>query len=145
MKFRKLFFRLFFFSLGLMSCSDNEEDPNILLPNVPVDQTVFLNNPEYIDLQVPGGWAYTQGGIAGIVIYRSGTNNFVAFERSAPHYAPQNCSVMVVKNSIVMQCGCDGSEFSILNGAPLTEGVKVAARQYRADFQGGNVLRITNY
>ena len=72
---------------------------------------IFLNNPEYIDLQIVGGWAYTQGGISGIIIYHSDINNYVAFERSAPHLTPEACSRMVVRNSIIMHCSCDDSEF----------------------------------
>ncbi|MGB5244764.1 MAG: hypothetical protein WBN28_14450 [Lutimonas sp.] len=140
---RKVFFGFLF--LMMVACSDSNDDPNQILPNIPVNETVFLNNPEYINLQVVGGWAYTNGGISGIVVYRSGINNFVAFERSAPHLEPQACSVMVVRNSIIMQCSCDKSEFSILDGGPLTDGINVAARQYRTELQGGNVLRITNY
>lgn len=137
---------LFFILFGLMvACSDDSDENNTILPNVPVNETLFLNNPEYINLQVPGGWAYTKGGISGIIVYRTGSQSFMAFERSAPHLSPQNCSVMTVKNSIVMYCSCDKSEFNLLNGAPLTEGVKYAAREYRAELTGPNVLNIRNY
>lgn len=131
--------------LLLYSCNSEGIDDNKILPNIPVNETLFLNNPEYIDLQVVGGWAYTQGGISGIIVYHSGINTYVAFERSAPHLTPKACSRMEVKNSIIMLCNCDKSEFSILNGSPLTDGVSYPARQYRADLIGSNTLQITNY
>ena len=131
--------------LLLMSCSDDGDDRNQFLPNVPVNQTIFLNNPEFIDLQVVGGWAYSQGGISGIVIYHSGINTYLAFERSAPHLSPQACSRMNVENSLFMVCPCDGAEFNLLNGAPLTEGVNFAAKQYRVLVTGPNTLQITNF
>ncbi|MEN8124909.1 MAG: hypothetical protein ABFR32_07220 [Bacteroidota bacterium] len=140
---KKLIFIILF--LSLFSCSSNDFDDQSLLPNVPVNETVFLNNPEYINLQVVGGWAYAQGGISGIIIYHMSTNNYIAFERSAPHFTPQACSKMVVKNSMIMVCSCDDSEFNIINGAPLTDGVKFAARQYRAVLVGNNTLQITNF
>ncbi len=139
---KKLIFTILF--LGLFSCSSDDIDDQSLLPNFPVNEVVFLNNPEYINLQVVGGWSYTQGGISGIIIYHMNTNNYIAFERSAPHFTPQTCSKMVVKNGMTMVCPCDNSEFNILNGAPMTDGVKYAARQYRVVVVG-NTLQITNF
>ena len=127
------------------TCSDNDDPSDQFLPNVPVNQTVFLNNPEFIDLQVVGGWAYSQGGISGIIIYHAGIDNYLAFERSAPHLTPQACSRMTVKNNLFMVCSCDDSEFSLLTGAPRTQGVNIAARQYRVLRTGPNTLQITNF
>ena len=131
--------------LPFFSCNDNSNEFNTILPERPVNQTVFLNNPEFINLQVVGGWAYTSGGISGIIIYHSGINTFVAYERSAPHLTPQACSQMAVKNSLTMECACDDSVFSILNGAPMTDGVNYAAKQYRVLNTGPNTLQITNF
>ena len=129
----------------IFSCSGEDERENNLLPEVPVDETIFLNNPEYINLQVVGGSAYSQGGISGIIIYHYSSNNYIAFERSAPHLSPQVCSQMDIKNGIIMFCSCDDSEFNILNGAPLTEGVNYQARQYRVVMTSSSTLRITNF
>ena len=131
--------------LPFFSCNDNSNEFNTILPERPVNQTVFLNNPEFINLQVVGGWAYTTGGISGIIIYHSGINTYLAYERSAPHLTPQACSQMVVKNSLTMECACDDSVFNILNGAPMTDGVNYAAKQYRVLNTGPNTLQITNF
>ncbi len=139
----KLIFTILF--LGFFSCNSDAIDDQVLLPNVPVNETIFLNNPEYINLQVVGGWAYAQGGISGIIVYHMNTNNFIAFERSAPHLTPQTCSKMVVENNMIMLCPCDDSEFNILNGAPMTDGVNYAALQYRVVMIGNNTLQITNF
>ena len=131
--------------LPFFSCNDNSNEFNTILPERPVNQTVFLNNPEFINLQVVGGWAYTTGGISGIIIYHSGINTYLAYETSAPHLTPQACSQMVVKNSLTMECACDDSVFNILNGAPMTDGVNYAAKQYRVLNTGPNTLQITNF
>lgn len=141
----KKYLLLSVFMMLIYSCNSDNIDDNNILPNIPVNETIFLNNPEFIDLQVVGGWAYTQGGISGIIVYHSGINNYIAFERSAPHLTPKSCSRMKVKNSIIMLCSCDDSEFNILNGAPLSDGVSYPARQYRAELVGNNTLQITNY
>ncbi|MGB5322214.1 hypothetical protein [Lutimonas sp.] len=140
---KKILFLLL--ALSFFSCNDNSNEFNTILPEVPVNKTVFLNNPEFIDLQVVGGWAYTTGGISGIIIYHSGINTFLAYERSAPHLTPQACSQMVVKNSLTMECACDDSVFNILNGAPMTDGVSYPAKQYRVLNTGPNTLQITNF
>jgi len=132
---------IFFISF---SCGDNNIDPNNILPNIPVNQTIFLNNPEFINLQVVGGWAYAQGGISGLIIYHYSINGYIAFDRAAPHISPKTCSQMIVKNSIKMFTPCDDSEFNLLNGAPLTEGVEYPAKEYRVVVIG-NTLQITNF
>ncbi len=128
-----------------LSCSDNSDEYDQILPNVPVDETIFLNNPEYIDLQIVGGWAYSKGGISGIIIYHAGINSYVAFDRAAPHLRPKSCSTMNVKDALYMICSCDNSRFSILDGSPLTDGIRYAAKQYRVTVLGNNTLRITNF
>ena len=140
---KKLFY--IFFLVAFLGCQDDGSEFDDLLPMVPVNQTIFLNNPESIDLQVVGGWAYAPGGVGGIVIYHAGTNNYLAFERSAPHLRPEACSKMTVKSNLIMHCSCDDSEFSLLSGAPLTDGVKYPARQYRVLNTGPNTLQITNF
>ncbi len=129
----------------IFGCSSDDIGNNDLLPNITVNETLFLNNPEFINLQVIGGWAYARGGIAGIIVYRTGSNHFIAFERSAPHIKPSSCSKMTVENGIIMNCACDDAQFSILDGSPMTEGVKYSARQYRAFLSSDNTLQITNF
>ena len=132
------------FSL-VLSCNDNSDELNKFLPNVQVNKTIYLNNPEFINLQVVGGWAYTNDGISGIIIYHAGINNYLAYERSAPHRTPEPCSQMTVKNSITMVCSCDNAVFNLLNGSPMTDGVNYPAKQYRVLNTGPNTLLITNF
>ena len=54
------------FLLLVVSCEKN--DLNDVLPDVIVDVVIDLNLPQYINLQTPSGWAYTNGGLKGIVI-----------------------------------------------------------------------------
>ena len=129
----------------MISCNDNSNELNKFLPDVQVNRTVFLNNPEFINLQVVGGWAYSPGGLGGIIIYHAGINNYLAYERSAPHRSPEACSVMTVKNSITMFCSCDDSVFNLLNGSPMTDGVEYPAKQYRVLNTGPNTLQIVNF
>ena len=130
--------------LVLSNCTSNSLN-NDILPYIPVDETVDLSLPKYVDLNVPGGWTYGEGGIKGVIIYNINGTQFKAFERAAPHIQPSSCSQMIVKNGLRMKCLCDDSEFNILNGAPLTEGVKYSAREYLVTNLNGTILRITNF
>jgi hypothetical protein len=140
----KKFFFAIITVLALSSCTNNGQN-NDILPDIPVNETIDLNLPSYVDLVVPGGWAYTSGGISGIIVYNINGTQFKAFERSAPHIPSSNCSQMIVENSLRMKCLCDDSEFNILNGAPLTDGISYSAREYLVTNLNGTVLRITNF
>lgn len=140
---KNLFFALITV-LAFSNCTNNSQN-NDILPYIPVNETINLSLPTYINLTVPGGWAYSSGGINGIIVYNINGTQFKAFERSAPHISPSSCSQMVVENSIRMKCPCDDSEFNILNGAPLTDGVSFSAREYLVTNLNGTVLRITNF
>ena len=130
--------------LVFSNCS-TENQNNDILPYVQINESVDLSLPEFVNLNVPGGWAYGPGGIKGVIIYNINGNQFKAFERAAPHLQPSACSQMVVENSLFMRCPCDDSEFQIINGAPRTNGITHAAREYLVTNLNGTVLRITNF
>lgn len=125
--------------ISLISCTTSD-DGNTILPNVPVNETVFLNTT--IDLQVIGGSAIISGGIAGIIVYRLSSDQFLAWDRACPHISPKQCSAMTL-NGLLMVCPCDNSEFSILDGSPQS-GTSFSARQYRV-IKNGETLIITNF
>jgi len=136
---------LLLLTVTFYNCVDTKEN-NDLLPFISVNETIDLNLPQYINLQVPGGWAYASGGLKGIILYNINGSQFKAFERSAPHFSvSSSCSQMVVENSIKMLCPCDDAIFNILNGAPLTSDVTQFAREYLVTNLNGTVLRITNF
>lgn len=121
------------------------DDQNNLLPYVLVNETITLSNPEFINLQVPGGWAYANGGIKGIILYNINGNSFKAYERSCPHLLPSDCTRMTVEQSFKMKCPCDQSEFNIINGTPLTTKINYIAKEYKATLINSNTLKITNF
>lgn len=133
---------LLFVLLFSISCEKNET--NDILPEFSFNETINLNLPQYIDLQVPGGWAYTNGGIQGIIIQNTGIGSppYKAFERACPNY---DCnSPMVFDGSLKLKCTCDDSEYSIYDGSPQTQGNHHFAREYRVT-QSGSTLNISNF
>ena len=63
------------------------------IPYVPVDFSVNVNLPAYIDLSVPSGHILVNGGSQGIVLYRYTLDQFVALDRHATADIPSNCQV----------------------------------------------------
>lgn len=126
-----------------LGCTDNAIN-NDCFPFITVNETINLDLPQFIDLQVPGGWAYTSGGLQGLIIYNNGTQ-FKAFDRSCPGQTISSCSQMIVDPNLRIVCPCDDSEYNILNGAPLTDGSTCFANEYLVNTINGSVLRITNF
>jgi len=133
----------FLFIISFISCEEN--DPQDILPEVKVNITISLNLPQYLELQTPSGWAYTNGGIKGIIIQNIGIGSppYKAFERACPNY---DCSSpMTFDGSLRMTCSCDKSEYSIIDGSPQTSGNLHFAREYRVNIVNSSTLNITNF
>jgi len=139
---RILFLLIFIFALS--SCEKNTT--NDVLPEIDVDTSVDLNLPSYLDLNTPTGWAVhtsSKVGVNGILILNTGaTPTYKAFDLACPNF---DCSQqMIFEGNLTINCACDGEKYSILSGAPQTEGYKYFAREYRVT-KNGNILRITNF
>jgi nitrite reductase/ring-hydroxylating ferredoxin subunit len=125
------------------SCEKNET--NDVLPDVFVDENINLNLPQYIDLQTPSGWTYTNGGIKGIVIQNTGIGSppYKAFDRACPN---NDCTApMTFDGSLKMKCACDNSEYSIIDGSPQTAGNIHFAREYKVIVTSSSTLNISNF
>jgi nitrite reductase/ring-hydroxylating ferredoxin subunit len=125
------------------SCEKNEVLD--LLPTLSVNISIDRNLPQYIDLQTPSGWAYTNGGLRGILVLNTGigTPPFKAFDRACPN---NDCSTpMNFDGSLKMKCTCDDSEYSIIDGSPQTSGHKQFAREYKVNVSSGSILNIRNF
>tara|TARA_B100000787_G_scaffold170306_1_gene166063 strand:- start:11074 stop:11496 length:423 start_codon:yes stop_codon:yes gene_type:complete len=139
---RKIIFLLV--TLLFLGCKTDVVDNNCF-PFININETINLDLPQFIDLQVPGGWAYTSGGIQGIIVYNLNGNQFKAYDRSCPGQNISTCSPMIVDSSLRMVCECSDSEFNILNGAPLTQGITCFAKEYLIENLNGSILRISNF
>ena len=134
---------LLFFIISIFSCEKNET--NDILPNIPVNITISLDLPQYINLQTPNGWAEANGGIKGILVLNTGIGNppFKAFDKACPN---NDCpSAMTFDGSFKMKCSCDNSEYSILDGSPQTSGNSHFAREYRVSQMNPSTINITNF
>jgi len=133
--------KFFYFCAFLLVFGCESDDSNQFC-DIINSQTINLANPEFINLQVPAGWAYANGGTKGIVIYRLG-NSFRSFSRECPHNACAN--KMTVINDIKLVCPCDDAEFSVLDGSPQTAGVSKSVCEFKVTQVSSSVLNVTNF
>lgn len=125
--------------LMLINCESNDTNQYCDIIN---NQTINLTNPQFNQLQVPGGWNYANGSTKGIVLYNY-INNFRAFSRECPQL---DCaSKMTVLNNTKLVCPCDNSEYSILDGSPLTENFTKPVCEFKVIKVSSNVLQVVNY
>ena len=137
----QIFFVLLF--LVSASCKKNKNHP---ITSIPLDITIDLTLPSYIELTGIGGWAYVNGGIKGIIVYRQSYDVFVAFERQSPEDPENTCSSGLVPNAdnfLQLDDPCSEAKFSLYDGSPIS-GSEWGLRQYQVVWNGSNLLRIFN-
>ena len=100
----------------LVSCSDDEMN---CIPKRSVNESFFIGNIS--ELQSTGAHIFNGVGIKGIVVKRNSITppEFKAYDVQAPHLCPLNeCSTLKLDD--ITLSGCDGSQFLLLEGQPLS-------------------------
>lgn len=122
----------------VLGCS-NSAQVNSCFPNFSFNEVANLSNAEFVNLQVPGGVAYTTLGNRSLIIYRQSQSQYKVFDRLCPS---GNCTSPMVMENLRIKCSCDGKEYNPLNGSPL-DGEGCFALEYFANLVGNNSLQIT--
>ena len=137
--------RLLALSFLLMSitsgCEDSDDGNRI--PFVFVDETINLNNFEFLPLKTLGGFVTINAGVRGIIIYRESNSVYRAFEKNCS-YEPQNecADVEVDQSGLFLIDPCCTSKFDF-QGFP-TEGPATRPLLEYDSRLSGNTLRISN-
>lgn len=133
--------------LAQVNCIGNEDGVISCFPNSAVDVLVDLSLPQFQPLNNVGGYVTTTSALAGtrgLIIVRSGMNNFIAYDRNAPHICPGENTTLEVEDGITIVCPADGAKWILLTGQPI-EIAGVAPRRYFCSFNpSSGILRITN-
>lgn len=151
-------FRLFFLTglsiLFLNSCSKSEND---VIPDVFVDFTIDLLDPEFTSLSVIGvsdtvdastnNWGYRSAGFDGngIIIY-SGPDEYYAYDRTCPHdYSLNGLSVKVKVDPTVAICPKCGTTYALsAYGSPLSGPGRYSLKNYKTRFDSDRFIRVWN-
>jgi hypothetical protein len=129
--------------LFLMVASSCRKNDNSNFPVVQVDEYIYLNNPENLNLGFPGGWVYHQGGYKGLFIVRRfinfDLNDFAAFDRGCPEHFDESCGTLeVADDDIFAICPCGGEKYLLFDGSP-GDGASLSMHQYGHSFNGNTV------
>ena len=114
------------------------------IPYVPINLVIYPGDPLNYKIQTQGGWQYFSGGVAGIIVYRKTTTEFVALERASTYY-PDNfeARAKVQADAFTLKDTISGSKWQIFDGAVISGPATLPLRIYNNTYDG-NVLRITN-
>lgn len=120
------------------------QNPEHPVPYVPVNVTIYPNDPQYFQLQNPGGWVYINGaGLQGLVVYKKSQQDFVALERASPANPNSAASrVVVLNDNYTLKDTVSGATWQIVDGAPI-QGNPWHLKQYATSYDG-NTLVIYN-
>ena len=112
--------------------------------SVPVNLSLYPNDPAYFKIQTIGGWMYVDGGINGIVLYRLSNEQFLAFERTSTQL-PDNSAAkaFVQKDNFTLRDTVSGSEWRLIDGIVTKGPATWALRQYGTNYDG-NLLKVIN-
>lgn len=131
-----------------LAFSCNREDDNFeQVPRLPIDVTISLDLPLYQPLQNPGGWVYLQGGSQGLIVYRVGPSEIVAFDRHCTYQVENQCRIAVDEESNItaQDFDCCNSVFTIIDGVPLSGPARRPLLRYQTAFNvNANTVRIYN-
>ena len=143
------------FTLGatllLGSCNPSNQNTE-KIPTGPVNLTIDLNLPSYMNLVNPGTFMYFEGGVKGVMVIHDYDDNWYAFERGCAFQPLDACAkVWVDTMSIQIHCGtptatgfqtCCNSKYSF-NGFPLEGPTKGRLSRYQIQ-KTANIISVYN-
>ncbi|TAL79506.1 MAG: hypothetical protein EPN88_01690 [Bacteroidetes bacterium] len=152
----KIIFFLIYMAFTAVQSSCTKK--NDVIPDVIVDFTLDINDPQFVNLNALGGsaiinpntnnWPYAAGFDGnGIIVYR-GVDEFLAYDRTCPHdYSVNGLSIRVnisPTSSIDAVCPKCGTTYSLsANGTPSSGVGRYPLKNYRTNFDG-RYVRVWN-
>lgn len=135
---------LYILTLPILLINSCKKDDNSNIPLVAVNVTIYVNDPAYNNITVPGGWTYLNGGSRGLIVYRASNDAFKAYDRHCTYDATNSCALVSIEvNNITGLDDCCGSKFRITDGAVTQGPANLPLKEYQTSFDG-NTLRIYN-
>jgi len=147
----RLFLIIITFVATISSCNKK----NDVIPDVYVNFTLNLNDPEFVNLNGFGGsvavdshtnnWGSGAAGYNGNgIIVCFGVEEFYAYDRTCPHdYAVNNLSVKVnidPANSTIAICPKCGTKYGLtVSGTPASGVSRYPLKNYKTSFSGNYV------
>ena len=138
--------------ISLSSCKKNKND---VIPDVTVNFTLNLNDPQFVNLNGIGSdtvdartnnWGNVAAGFAGngIIVCRV-NDEFYAYDRTCPHdYVANGLSIKVKVDFINAVCPKCGTTYALSAGGTPSGGIgRYPLKNYRTSFDG-RYVRVWN-
>ena len=123
------------------SCEETSPDNDI--PFVIVQETINLNNFQFLDLKTIGGYVLMDGGNRGIILYRESQSKYRAFDRNCSFQPLEDCArIEPDASGIFLIDPCCESKFNF-SGDPFEGPAYRPLLEYQT-FLDGNFLTISN-
>lgn len=140
--------------LLLFSCKKNKND---VIPDVYIDFTINLNDPEFVSLTSLFGSAYIDASTNnwgqkaagynenGIIVF-AGPEEFYAYDRTCPHdYSVNGSSIKVNVDFIQAICPSCSTSYSLPTGGnPISGPGRYPLKNYKTRYYG-NTVSVWNY
>lgn len=136
-------FLTFFLLLVVQSCKEE-----IRTPQIPVDFTIDLLDPEFDKLKGYGNTISVFGGSRGIIITRINQTDFKAYDQHCPYDNDEpKARVSLEKGSTVFaSCATCETKYNLFYGSPEEGPGTYPLTEYKAVYyRNSNRLRVYNY
>jgi hypothetical protein len=133
----RILFRLF--SLVILSVAtacepDLADDPIPYIPFTAI--TIDVNLPAYQSLKT-SGYIYLDGGVRGILLHKTSSSQYIAFERNCSYRPNEACATVEMHSSnLYMLDTCCGSSFELPSGNPIGGVAWRPLRKYETSLSG---------
>jgi len=131
-----LFLCLFFLSCGKTNVG--------AIPYAQVNFSAPLSDPRLSRLSAIGGAVTIDGyGVAGLIIYHSPSNGYVAYDRCSSYQPENRCTITLDSPTLTATDPCSGSKFSLDDGSPVKAPATHYLRSYSVNV-GNNQIFVSN-
>lgn len=132
------FFLISSFTFVITSCKNETLD---VMPNIQFQQTL---SPGVVSAMGVYDAVLTEGGYAGLIVFKKSEGEFMAFERLCPYYPNDTVAVVLDKSKTIATCPRCKSTFSlILDGVRTSGPARISLKTYQYFYAYGR-LTISN-
>jgi nitrite reductase/ring-hydroxylating ferredoxin subunit len=119
---------LFLVIVGLLSCGKGDQS---YIPSVSVNFQAPLTDPRLLQLGGTGGAVIINGyGLAGLLICRTPSGNYAAYDRCSSYQPEKRCAVTLDNTGLTATDPCSGSKFLLSDGSPVKAPATRSLRAY---------------
>lgn len=129
--------------LVMFFCTSCAKENN-LIPNIPVNFSAPLTDPRLSRLSAAGGAVTISGGVAGIIIYRSVGNSYVAYDRCSTVNPEQKNAIIIDDPTVTATDPVSGAKYFLEDGSPGKAPAKTSLKKYTVTITG-NAINGTIY